>query len=159
MIQIGLIRFMDFIFRRRFQKIFFWGGRYDRIITIAAFEHILNLPDVVATTCRLLKKNGVLCIAIPNEGRLLWKIAYSISTGLEFKLRYGLDYEKIMNYEHCNTADEIEEILRYFYSDVKVKLYGITRSLSLYRYIEAKNPNFSNIKIFMEGKSEEGIKF
>ncbi|MDR2407777.1 MAG: hypothetical protein LBE13_06665, partial [Bacteroidales bacterium] len=101
--------------------------------------HILNLPEVVERTVSLLNRGGVLCVAIPNEGRFLWKLGYTLTTGLEFKIKYGLDYSVIMRYEHVNTADEIEEILKYFYANVKLKLFGINKTLALYRYYECMN--------------------
>lgn len=141
--------------RRTFNDVMEITGKdegYDRIISIATFEHILNLPDIVAYSCKLLNPNGVMSVAIPNEGRFLWKFAYTISTGLEFKMRYGLDYRKLMNYEHCNNADEIEEILRFFYNDVKVRFFGISRTFSLYRHFECRIPNFENLNLYLEGK-------
>ncbi len=45
--------------------------KYDRITSIATFEHITDLPTVVAYSCLLLKKKGVLLVSIPNEGYFL----------------------------------------------------------------------------------------
>ena len=73
---------------------------YDRIISVATFEHICNLPDVVKKCTELLYDDGVLSISIPNEGRFLWHFAYTMTTGREFKKKYGLDYEVWMKYEH-----------------------------------------------------------
>jgi hypothetical protein len=114
---------------------------YRRIIAIAAFEHIADLPCVVARTCRLLDSNGSLRVAIPNEGTLLWKLGWMFTTGLEFRLRYGLDYAVMLTYEHVNTADEIDIVLRYFYAKVKCSLLGIHKSLALYRFYECSAPN------------------
>ena len=107
---------------------------YDRIISIATFEHITDLPTVVAKTCTMLNPNGTLHVSIPNEGRYMWELAYTLTTGAEFKKRYGLDYKTLMQYEHCNTADEIEDILKYFYKNVQTKLFGFSKSFALYRY-------------------------
>jgi len=115
--------------------------QYDRIISIATFEHIENLPEVVAKTTLLLKENGVLRVGIPNEGTILWKLAYSISTGIDFYIRYGLKYSILMNYEHVNTAADIDAVLRYFYRSVKYKVFGINKNLGLYRFYECKFPN------------------
>lgn len=65
--------------------------KYERIISIACFEHILNLPEVISYCTRLLDVGGVLSISIPNEGRFLWHFAYTITTGREFKKRYDLN--------------------------------------------------------------------
>jgi len=113
---------------------------YDRITAVACFEHICDLPDVVYKASRLLKDDGLLCVSIPNEGRFLWKLAYTLTTGVEFKLKYGLDYDVIMRHEHVNTADEIEEVLRCCFQDVKMSLFGISKTFSLYRYYECKYP-------------------
>ena len=112
--------------------------KYDRIISVATFEHICNLPEVVEKCVKLLNDEGVLSVSIPNEGRFLWHFAYTVTTGREFKKKYGLDYEQWMRYEHVNSADEIEVVLKHFFKDVKIKHCGLGRSLSVYRYLECR---------------------
>lgn len=114
---------------------------YDRITSVATFEHILDLPKVVAKTCLHLNENGSLRVSIPNEGTFVWKLGYKLTTGIEFKLKYGLDYSILMNYEHVNTADEIEQVLNYFYGKVKCSCFGINRRIAFYRFYECSNPN------------------
>ncbi len=114
--------------------------KYDRITSIACFEHICNLPEVLENTQRLLKPSGILSISIPNEGRFLWKFAYQNTTGREFRRRFHLDYEVLMRYEHINTADEIEALLRYYYKDIKCSMLGLGKNLSFYRHYLCKNP-------------------
>lgn len=113
---------------------------YDRIISVACFEHICNLPEVIEATQKLIKSSGILSIAIPNEGRFLWKFSYTNTTGREFKKRFNLDYEVMMRHEHINTADEIEMLLRYYYRDVKCSMFGVGKTFSLYRHYVCKNP-------------------
>ena len=115
--------------------------KYDRITAVASFEHIVNLPEVVRISTELLSSDGILCVSIPNEGRFLWHFAYTMTTGKEFKKRFGLDYEVLMHYEHINTADEIELILKYYFKNVKMSLLGIGKNFSLYRYYECTNPS------------------
>lgn len=112
--------------------------KYDRIISIACFEHIEDLPDVIKRSGKILKKDGVMQIAIPNEGRFLWRFAYTISTGLEFRRRYGLDYNVIMKYVHINNADEIDCLLRYYFKKIKCQYCGCGKTFSLYRYYECR---------------------
>ncbi|MFR5799955.1 MULTISPECIES: class I SAM-dependent methyltransferase [Bacillota] len=114
--------------------------KYDRIISVACFEHVENLPDVVQASTELLAPGGKLCVSIPNEGRFLWKFAYTMTTGREFKKLFGLEYETLMRYEHINTADEIEQILKYYYSNVKRSMLGVGKTLSFYRYYECSCP-------------------
>ena len=114
--------------------------RYDRITSIATLEHVCNLPEVMARSGLLLAENGVLRASVPSEGTLLWALGWKLTTGLEFKLRYGLDYGLLMKHEHVNTAKEIEEVLKYFFKKVKCKVFGLSKSISLYRYYECRNP-------------------
>jgi len=62
-------------------------------------------------------------------------------TGAEFKKTYGLNYQVLMNYEHVNTADEIEAVLKYFFNETNTSVYGVNRRLAFYRFICCKKPN------------------
>lgn len=117
------------------------ANKYDRITAIATFEHITDLPKVVAKTCMHINDNGTLRVSIPNEGTFLWKLGYRLTTGIEFKMKYGLDYSILMNYEHVNTANEIEQVLKYFYDKVKCSCFGINKKIALYRFYECSKPN------------------
>lgn len=123
--------------------------RYDRITSIATFEHIMDLPAVVASACLLLADQGHLRVAIPNEGTILWKLGTRI-TGAEFTRKYGLDYQVLMQYEHVNTADDIEQVLRYFFSDVSCAVFGISRRYALYRFLDCVGPNRERSASFLE---------
>lgn len=123
---------------------------YDRITSIATFEHICDLPKVVAKTCIHLKDNGTLRVSIPNEGTFLWKMGYRLTTGIEFKLKYGLDYSILMNYEHVNTAREIEQVLKYFYGKVKCSCFGINKRIAFYRFYECSEPNREAAKEYLQ---------
>jgi hypothetical protein len=113
--------------------------RYDRITSIATFEHIPDLPPVVARAALLLSDGGVLRVGIPNEGTPLWRLG-TLVTGLEFKRRYGLDYQVLMRYEHVSTADEIEAVLRLLFADVRRSVLGLNRQLGIYRFLACRNP-------------------
>lgn len=123
---------------------------YERITSVATFEHITNLPEVVAKTCCLLKEGGSLRVAIPNEGTILWKLGTTFFTGIEFRLRHKLSYALLMSYEHVNTADEIEEILKYFYKDISCSVYGLNKKLAFYRFYECKNPVIEHARSFIK---------
>jgi hypothetical protein len=129
------------------------GIKYDRITSIATFEHLLNLPDIVAKAVTLLKlEGGQLRVAIPNEGTFLWKLGTFV-TGYEFKKKYNLDYQTLMRYEHVNTADDIEEVLNYFFKEVKCSVFGISKNLAFYRFYVCKFPVFEIAKKHMENNS------
>jgi hypothetical protein len=116
------------------------NSRYDRITSVATFEHICNLPEVVATAGLLLKPEGTLRVSIPSEGTFLWTLGWKLTTGLEFRLRYGLDYSILMRHEHVNTAKEVEAVLRHFFSRTRASVFGITKGLSLYQFYECSEP-------------------
>jgi hypothetical protein len=116
------------------------GRKYDRITSVATFEHILNLPEVVAHLGLLLAEGGVVRVAIPSEGTFLWSLGWKLTTGLEFRLKYGLDYGLLMRHEHVNTAAEISEVLQFFFSDVDYAVFGLAKSFSLYQYYECRRP-------------------
>ena len=114
-------------------------GPYDRITNVAVFEHIMDLPLVVAQAALLLKPEGTLRVAIPNEGTPLWKLGTKV-TGHEFKKRYGLKYETLMRYEHVNTAADIEAVLQVFFAQTRCRVFGLCKSLGFYRFYECSSP-------------------
>jgi hypothetical protein len=122
--------------------------RYDRITSVATLEHVCNLPEVIARSGLLLAENGVLRASVPSEGTFLWTLGWKLTTGLEFKLRHGLDYGLLMKHEHVNTAREIEEVLEYFFKKIECKVFGLSKSISLYRYYECRSPRIDRCREF-----------
>jgi len=123
--------------------------QYDRIISVATFEHIEDLPKVVAKTCVHLNQQGTLRTSIPNEGNFLWSLGWKMTTGLEFWYNYRLDYGTLMKYEHVNNANEIEEILDYFYEDNKCSCFGLGKKMAFYRFYESKQPRVDRAKEYL----------
>lgn len=114
--------------------------KYDRIISIATFEHVCSLPEVIARCGLLLSDGGQLRVAIPSEGTPLWWLAWQTTTGLEFLLKYRLRYGVLMRHEHVNTAREIEEVLQFFFGNARRSSFGVSRALSLYQFFECNTP-------------------
>ena len=130
---------------------------YNRIISIATFEHITDLPKVVAKSCILLKNDGTLRVAIPNEGTFFWKLGWKLTTGLEFRIKYGLDYGILLQYEHVSDADEIEEVLKFFFREVRTSYSGIGKKLSFYRFFECFAPDKDLGKEYLRNRVNCGI--
>ena len=124
-------------------------ARYDRITAVATFEHICNLPEVVARAGLLLNAGGSLRISIPSEGTPLWTLGWKVTTGLEFRLRHGLDYGVLMRHEHVNTAKEIEAVLRHFFRDVRTSVFGVSRGLSLYQFHACTAPDTDACRAYL----------
>jgi hypothetical protein len=117
------------------------ASRYDRITSVATFEHLLDLPGVLARAGLLLALGGALRAAIPSEGTVLWRLGSALTTGRAFRRRYGLSYAEFMAHEHVNTAREIEVAIRHLFGHVRCRVLGLARSLSFYQYYEAREPH------------------
>ena len=114
---------------------------YDRIISIAVLEHLVDLPSEIALSGMRLNKNGIFQAGIPCEGEVSWTIASHLTTGLAFRIRTGLSYLPIIRYEHINSAAEIIELVKYFYKNVAIKRFPLPfKNLSFYIYLEATSP-------------------
>jgi len=123
-------------------------ARYDRITSTAVLEHICNLPEVVARCGLLLAENGMFRASIPSEGTFLWTLGWQLTTGLEFKLKYGLDYGALIEHEHVNTANEIEEVLRWFFEHIECEVFGLSKPISFYRFYACSNPKIEKCREF-----------
>ncbi len=123
------------------------GRRYARIISVAVLEHLTHLPFDLARSGLMLGEGGVFQAGIPSEGGILWWLGWRCTTGLSYFLRNGLDYGVLMRHEHVNRADEIIAAVRYFYEDVKLCRFPLpAHHLSLYGYIEARNPRLDRCR-------------
>lgn len=127
--------------------------RYDRITAVATLEHVCNLPDLVARSGLLLAGEGVFRASIPSEGTWLWTLGWTLTTGLEFKLKYGLDYGLLLKHEHVNSAQEIEDVLSYFFQDMTCRVFGLSKSISFYRYYECRLPHLDKCRAFLSRPS------
>lgn len=126
-------------------------NRYDRITSVAAFEHLEDLPAVVARAALLLKEEGTLRTSIPNEGRLGWRLGTMV-TGSEFRMRFGLDYQVLMRHEHVNTADEIEEVLTHFFKKNKRTMFGVGKTFAFYRFYESRDPDRARAEQYLRAR-------
>jgi hypothetical protein len=79
-------------------------------------------------------------IGVPSEGTLLWRLGWKFTTGLEFRLKYHLDYGVLMKHEHVNTAAEIEAVLKMYFENVQRWVMGISPSLSFYQFFQCRVP-------------------
>jgi hypothetical protein len=124
------------------------GRQFDRIISIATFEHLCDLPSIVARCGLLLAPGGTLRVAIPSEGTLLWTLGWKLTTGVEFRLRHGLSYGVLMRHEHVNTASEIANVLGIFFRKVRRQAFGITHLFSFYQFFECSAPDLDRCRSY-----------
>ena len=124
------------------------GRHFDRIISIATFEHLCDLPSVVARSGLLLAPEGTLRVAIPSEGTLLWTLGWKLTTGVEFRLRHGLSYGVLMRHEHVNTASEIANVIGIFFKNVRRQVFGVSHLLSFYQFFECSSPDIERCRSY-----------
>ncbi|MBK5291812.1 MAG: class I SAM-dependent methyltransferase [Acidobacteriia bacterium] len=122
---------------------------YGRITAIATFEHVCDLPQVVARSGLLLTTGGTLRVSIPSEGAPLWRLGWMLTTGLEFWLRHGTNYGVLLRHEHVNTAAEVEQVLRYFFANVSARVLGLNRRLSFYQSFICSHPIVTRCEAYL----------
>ena len=127
-----------------------YSNMYDRITSVATLEHILDLPFVIAKSALHLNVNGKFRASIPSEGSFLWYFGWRFTTGLEFWIKYRLNYKHLIRYEHVNTYKEINDVLSFFYKKVNVKVYGISKSISFYQFYECSMPDLVKCKSYID---------
>jgi hypothetical protein len=126
------------------------SARYHRITSVAVLEHVEHLPELVAQSALLLEESGSFRAGIPSEGTILWRLGWQSTTALDFRGRYGLDYKVLMQYEHVNSAAEIEEVLRYFFGVTHCSVFGLMRSLSFYQFFACSRPRLDRCSDYLQ---------
>ena len=107
------------------------------------------MPEVIVKAALLLNKNDRLLISIPNEETIFWRLG-TLLTSFEFQRMYGLDYQVLMKYEHVNTAKDIEDVLTYFFKNIKCSVFGVSKNLAFYRFYVCSNPNFERADSYLD---------
>ena len=128
---------------------------YERIISIATLEHMIDLPLDICIAARHLSEGGLFQAGIPTEGGLLWGMAWRFSTGISYRIRTGLSYKDLMRHEHINNAQEILLIINNFFRKVRVMRFPLPLfHISFYTYIEAEEPIEDCILTYLESRKE-----
>ena len=133
--------------------------KYERITSIAALEHVCDLPELVARSALLLADGGNFRAGIPSEGTILWRLGWATTTALDFRARYNLDYEVLMRYEHVNTASEIENVLHYFFADVRHSVFGLSKFLSFYQFYACFSPRLDRCQTYLNRNAAKHSQF
>lgn len=84
---------------------------FDRVLAIHVLEHLYNLPAAADEVVRVLKPDGLFAVVIPCEGGRIYSTGRRFTTQKRFEKRYGVPYDWIIRFEHCNTAQEVIEVL------------------------------------------------
>jgi hypothetical protein len=90
---------------------------------------------------RLLNKDGIFQVAVPCEGEFAFKLGWKLTTGIAFRLKYNLDYSKLIQYEHLNNLNEIKIVLENNFKIIKFERSPFIlpiKNFSFYAYFECK---------------------
>jgi len=91
----------------RTDKIPIDNNSIDIILSFYSLEHIFNLDQMLLEFKRVLKKNGIVVGAIPNEGGLAWGLGRYFTSRRFVQKNSDINYDKIICWEHPNFSDDI----------------------------------------------------
>jgi hypothetical protein len=92
------------------------------------------------------------------RARAAWGLAWRLTTGIEYRLRRGLDYGAIMRHEHLNTAGEILALLNHFFEQVEVLRFPSSfEHLSFYTTAIARRPRLDRCRSFNALRIESSV--
>jgi SAM-dependent methyltransferase len=97
--------------RRNEEELPFANESFDVIISFNSLEHLHPLDIYLIEIKRILKSGGQLVGGIPCEGGLAWGLGRFFTTRRYVHKNYGINYDKIICWEHPNFADIIIERL------------------------------------------------
>jgi len=78
----------------------FQSQSFETVISIYNLEHIEDLQGVFSEVSRVLTPDGKFLVALPCEGGLGWNLGRELTTRRFFRKKYGVDYDKIVAFEH-----------------------------------------------------------
>jgi len=108
-------------------KIPFPDKSFDIIISFNCLEHLHPLDDYLLETKRILVKGGQFVGGIPCEGGLAWGIGRFLTTRRYVHKNYGINYDKIICWEHPNFADLIIDRLDVYFERQYLKVHPFPR--------------------------------
>jgi len=106
-----------------YEKLPFADESFDIIISFNSLEHLYPLDSYLAEMKRILKSGGQLVGGIPCEGGLAWGLGRFLTTRRYVHKNYGINYDKIICWEHPNFADFIIERLNNHFKKEYLKLH------------------------------------
>jgi SAM-dependent methyltransferase len=95
----------------------------DCVISVYNFEHLKQLLNCLEEIRRVIKPQGELLIGLPAEGGFLYSLGRNLTSKPYMEKKYGIDYDAIVHYEHCNTYQDVITALKKSFK------------ISTYRYI------------------------
>ena len=107
-------------------KIPFKNNKFDRIIISHCLEHILNPEKFLFEMQRVVKKGGVISIALPTDPGFLWRLGrFFIKNFIQKKTHNlsNLDYDYVNAIEHVNSIFNLRTIIKKKFNIISEKFY------------------------------------
>jgi len=91
----------------------------DIVLSFHQLEHIYAIEKYIVNIRSILREGGLLAGSIPTEGGLAWGLGRYFTSRRYVRKNFGYNYDKIICWEHCHFADEIEKKLSKSLSKIK----------------------------------------
>lgn len=134
------------LFRADLTRLPFQDACFDVIRSTYAFEHLYYLEVCLEEIYRTLKNEGMLVASFPIVGGWLMDFLSRIGPQKEFRRKYGLNWNKILKVEHCNSSRRVlEAVKRLFVIDKIIwsPFHIPSHNLNMFATFKAhKNPAF-----------------
>ena len=109
--------------RKKGAQLPFGDETFDIIISFNSLEHLFPLDSYLTEFKRILKPAGQLAGGIPCEGGLAWGLGRFLTTRRYVHKNYGINYDKIICWEHPNFGDFVIERLDMHFERQYLKLH------------------------------------
>ena len=96
---------------------------FDIILSFNTLEHLCSLDGYLLEMKRILRRGGQVAGGIPCEGGLAWGLGRFLTTRRYVHKKYGINYDKIICWEHPNFADYIIERLDVHFEPQHLRLH------------------------------------
>jgi phosphatidylethanolamine/phosphatidyl-N-methylethanolamine N-methyltransferase len=87
---------------------------FDRLISIYNLEHLPRPHLVLKEWSRVVRRGGVLSIAIPLDGGVAWRLGRHLTTRRSFA-NEALDLDYIIAREHINPSYNLISLMRHYF--------------------------------------------
>ena len=111
--------FHPVLLQDRNQTLPFPNSTFDIVLSFYSLEHLYPLKFHLKEINRVLKNDGFLAGAIPNEGGFSWALGRTLTSKRWVRKNTSIEYDKIICWEHPNFADDILFELNRIFSVVK----------------------------------------
>jgi phosphatidylethanolamine/phosphatidyl-N-methylethanolamine N-methyltransferase len=98
--------------------------KFDRIILSHSLEHIYKPEALLLKLYSLLKKNGIISIAIPTDPAILYRFMRYFKKKIFSKYKISeIEYDYINSIEHINSYFNNDTIIKYLFKNYKKYYY------------------------------------